>query len=48
MSFENIDEYRVAMVKGYAKAEYYKGYEAGKKDAVKHGHWIVYPTLVSF
>ena len=48
MSFENIDEYRVEMVKGYAKAEYYKGYEAGKKDAVKHGHWIVYPTLVSF
>lgn len=29
-------------------AGYQKGYEQGGKDAVKHGQWITYPTLVSF
>lgn len=42
MSFDNIDEYSGAVVKAYAKNEYQKGYEQGKKDAAKHGCWIQY------
>lgn len=51
MKFENIDEYRAAMVKGYAKSEYYNGYTKGVKRGIgvgshktynyfiKQGHW---------
>ena len=40
MSFENIDEYTVMLAEAYAKDAYHKGYEQGKKDAIKHGYWI--------
>lgn len=40
MSFDIINERTVMLAEAYAKGEYQKGYEAGKKDAVKHGRWI--------
>lgn len=40
MSFDDIDEYTVMLADAYAKDAYQKGYEAGKRDAVKYGHWI--------
>lgn len=40
MRFDDIDEYTVNLADAYAKDAYQKGYEAGKKDAVKHGHWV--------
>lgn len=41
MSFENIDARTVMLAEAYATGEYQKGYEAGKKDTVKHGHWVL-------
>lgn len=40
MSIDQMDDYTVNLADAYAKDAYQKGYEQGKKDAVKHGHWI--------
>lgn len=39
MRIDDMDDYTVNLADAYAKDAYQKGYEAGKKDAVKHGHW---------
>ena len=41
MSIDSMDDYTVNLADAYAKDAYHKGYEQGKKDAVKHGHWIL-------
>lgn len=41
MSVDEMDDYSVNLADAYAKDAYQKGYEAGKRDAVKHGHWIL-------
>ena len=40
MSIDSMDDYAVNLADAYAKDAYQKGYEVGKRDAVKHGHWI--------
>lgn len=37
MRIDDMDDYTVNLADAYQK-----GYEQGKKDAVKHGHWIDY------
>lgn len=39
MSIDSMDDYTVNLADAYAKDAYQKGYEQGKKDAVKHGSW---------
>lgn len=40
MSIDDMDDYAVSLADAYARDAYRKGYEQGKKDAVKHGHWM--------
>ena len=40
MSIDQMDDYAVNLADAYARDAYQKGYEQGRKDAVKHGHWI--------
>lgn len=42
MSIDQMDDYTVNLADAYAKDAYQKGYEQGKKDAAKHGHWSQY------
>lgn len=41
MSIDSMDDYTVNLADAYAKDAYHKGYEQGKKDAVKHGLWVI-------
>lgn len=41
MSIDDMDDYSVNLADAYAKDAYQKGYEQGKKDAVKHGLWVI-------
>lgn len=36
MRIDDMDDYTVNLADAYQK-----GYEQGKKDAVKHGHWVL-------
>ena len=36
------------MFNGHCIHCFQEGYEQGKKNAIKYGHWISYPTLTSF
>ena len=47
MSIDSMDDYTVNLADAYAKDAYQKGYEQGGMDAVKHGHWIFDPDLIS-
>ena len=42
MSVDDMDEFTVQYAYAYGEWQYKEGYEQGKKDAVKHGHWIDY------
>lgn len=40
MRIDQMDDYTVNLADAYAKDAYQKGYEQGKKDAVKHSKWV--------
>lgn len=40
MEIHDMDDYTLNLSLKYGKYRYKAGYEQGKKDAVKHGHWI--------
>lgn len=46
MSTDNLGNENIDMAVGYSNG-YKQGFDDGKKDAVKHGHWIVDNELVS-
>ena len=41
MSVDDMDEFTVQYTYAYGEWQYKNGYEQGKNDAVKHGHWIL-------
>ena len=46
MSTDSLGNENIDMAVGYSNG-YKKGFDDGKKDAVKHGHWIFDPDLIS-
>lgn len=45
MSIDQMDDYTLNLALKYGKYRYKACYEQGKKDAVKHGHWIFDETI---
>lgn len=47
MSVDDMDEFTVQYAYAYGEWQYKEGYEQGKNDAVKHGHWEKRNTIGS-